>query len=277
MGRWALLALLVGGLTVLFVARTLVARNGTSPRLFEIFDTLTVLASVPLLAVGRRSLTRADWLAGLGLGLVVGATMPFATLFNPYPFFGIVDDPRLHAVIQGSYTALAGLGGLVVMRWGGPVQVRLRAIEWRRALRSLAFGAVVGVPLAVLNVFANSLTQGRGVVWQSPLAAALDALQPGIAEEVIYRFAFLGLLWLVLRRAWPRQAPWLAGGLAILVHSYSHYSDLFVAQPLTALAMGAALGLIWGLPMTVLALRRDLESAIGFHWIQDALRFLAGL
>jgi hypothetical protein len=52
---------------------------------------------------------------------------------------------------------------------------------------------------------------------------------------------------------------------------------LFAAQPLTALAMGAALGLIWGLPMTVLALRRDLESAIGFHWIQDGFRFLAGL
>jgi|GEM_PF-4049502 hypothetical protein len=30
-------------------------------------------------------------------------------------------------------------------------------------------------------------------------------------------------------------------------------------------------------PLTVLALRRDLESAVGFHWVQDAARFIGGL
>jgi hypothetical protein len=39
---------------------------------------------------------------------------------------------------------------------------------------------------------------------------------------------------------------------------------------------GAAMALLWGLPPTILALRRDLESAVAFHWIQDAARFLAG-
>jgi hypothetical protein len=28
--------------------------------------------------------------------------------------------------------------------------------------------------------------------------------------------------------------------------------------------------------MTVLALRRDLDSAVAFHWVQDIARFLAG-
>ena len=28
--------------------------------------------------------------------------------------------------------------------------------------------------------------------------------------------------------------------------------------------------------MTFLAVRRDLESASGFHWVQDFLRFTAG-
>ena len=63
----------------------------------------------------------------------------------------------------------------------------------------------------------------------------------------------------------------------MLVHTYAHYDDLFVSQPIVALIMGAALAVIWGMPMTVLAVRRDLESAIGFHWVQDALRFWAGL
>jgi hypothetical protein len=40
--------------------------------------------------------------------------------------------------------------------------------------------------------------------------------------------------------------------------------------------MGLVMVLLWGVPPTILALRRDLESAIAFHWIQDAARFLAG-
>lgn len=34
--------------------------------------------------------------------------------------------------------------------------------------------------------------------------------------------------------------------------------------------------IIWGLPLTLLARFKDLESAIAFHWIQDVARFLAG-
>lgn len=74
-----------------------------------------------------------------------------------------------------------------------------------------------------MNVFALQLTQGRPIVWQSPLAALLDALQPGIVEEVIYRFALLGLLWLALHKSMPRQAAWLAGLLALLAHTLHDY------------------------------------------------------
>ena len=53
------------------------------------------------------------------------------------------------------------------------------------------------------------------------LATTGDALQPTLVEETIYRLAFLGLLWLVLRRTWPeRPAVWLAGMLSLLVHTY---------------------------------------------------------
>ncbi|MEZ4726947.1 MAG: hypothetical protein R3E79_07420 [Caldilineaceae bacterium] len=175
-------------------------------------------------------------------------------------------------------TASTALGGLVIMRWGGPVRVQLALTQWRRALLSFGFGAVVGVPLAVLNAYANAWTQGRPFVWQSVGAAALDALQPAIVEEVITRLALLGILWLILRPFWPaRQAVWLASGFALLIHTYGHYSELFVTQPLMALVMGAVLSLLWGLPLTLLALRRDVESAIGFHWVQDFARFVVGL
>jgi hypothetical protein len=130
--------------------------------------------------------------------------------------------------------------------------------------------------LAIVNVYALRLTQGQGIDWQNPLAAILDAWQPAIVEELIYRFALLGLIWLTLRKPLPDQASWLAGFLTLLVHNYSHFDDLFLQDPLLALGMGLVLAVVWGLPETILALRRGIESSIAFHWIQDAARFLAG-
>jgi hypothetical protein len=95
-------------------------------------------------------------------------------------------------------------------------------------------------------------------------------------EEVVYRFAFLSLLWLALRKPLPNQAAWLAALLAMLVHNYIHYDELFVQAPLVALGMGLAVLVLWGLPLTYLILRRGLESSITFHWLQDVARFVRG-
>jgi hypothetical protein len=148
--------------------------------------------------------------------------------------------------------------------------------NWRGAGRGLMLGLAIGLPLAVLNVIALQLTQGNPIQWQQPLAALLDALQPGVLEEIIYRFALWGFLWLALRSSLPWQAAWLAGVLAMLVHNFAHYDDLFLQSPLLALGMGTVVMLLWGVPPLILARRRGLEAAIAFHWIQDVARFLAG-
>lgn len=140
----------------------------------------------------------------------------------------------------------------------------------------ILMGWAIGLPLVVLNVFALRFTQGRPINWQSPFAAMLDALQPGIFEEVIYRFALWGLLWLVLRNSLPKPAAWLAGLLSMLVLTFSHFDNLFIQSLLIALGMGAMLALIWGLPPLLLTRRRGLESAIAFHWVKDVARFLTG-
>lgn len=275
--RWLALFTLIGAIVAVFVGRTVLANSFRMPRLFEIFDILTVAASLVIVIRGRGELRATDWISSVGIGIGLGILVPFATLFNPYPFLDRFDNPLLHAVIRGGFAGVALLGGIVIMRWGGPVQLCLARGEWRKAVASLLFGAIIGIPLAILNLIANSWTQAQPIVWQNPLAASLDALQPAVLEEAIYRFALLGLIWLFLRHAFPKQAVWIAGLLVILVHSYGHFSELFVQAPIAALGMGALLGLVWGVPLTILACRRDLESAIGFHWTQDALRFWGGL
>lgn len=274
---WLVLAGLALAVLAVFVLRTALAHTSKPPRLFDLFDTFTLAGAIIVLLMGFRRLRRLDWLVGLAVGGLLGALLPLATLYNPYPpIFGPV-APWLQAVWRGVSLAVVCWGGLVILRWGGPVNVSAAQGDWRRALKSLAFGALIGIPLAVINGAALSLVNRQPLSWQSPFAAALDALQPGVGEEIFYRLTLLGLFWLILRTAWPaRQAGWLAGGLALLVHNYAHFDALFVEQPLFALGYGAVVALLWGVPPTLLALRRDLESAAAFHWMQDAVRFLVG-
>jgi hypothetical protein len=264
------------GILAIFVIRTALAVHGNLPMLNDLFTLITLASSLAVLIVGVRCLYKRDWVIALILGAVVGVSMPFATLFTPYPFFGIVRDNLGQAFVRGFCVTLAALGGLVIMRQGGPVKILAANDEWKKSGLGILFGLAIGLPLAVMNVFALRLTQGQEIVWQNPLAALLDALQPGIVEEVVYRFALWGLLWLVLRKTLPGPSIALAGLLATLVHSYQHFDVLFVQSPVAALGMGLVMSLIWGLPPFFLARHRGLESAIVFHWIQDMARFIAG-
>lgn len=274
--RYSTFIYISAGILFLFVARTLLVVRFPMPRLNDIFTALTVVGSLVVLLKGFGQIKISDWLVGIGTGLLVGATMYYATLFTPYVFFGVVQGNFAQALVRGSCTSIAMLGGLVIMRQGGPVQVRLARGEYRKILMSLVMGLAIGAPLAILNVLALQLTQGQPIAWQSPLAPLSDALQPALVEEVIYRFAFLGLVWMLIRRSTSQPASWLAGMLALFVHNFMHFDDLWLQAPLTALGMGLVMALVWGLPPTILALRRDLESAVAFHWIQDAARFLTG-
>lgn len=271
----ALLLPLLGILTI-FIVRTLLAAVYPVPRLSEIFETLTVIGSVAVCISGCGCLKKNDWLIAIALGAGIGAGMCFATLFRPYPVFGTVHSNLGHALRRGLYALAATLGGTAVMRQGGPVQFTLTHKAWRQSGRSMVLGLLIGLPLAIVNVVALQMTEGKAISWANPFAAMLDALQPGVFEEVVYRFALLGLLWLMLRKSLPKEAGWLAGLLALLVHNFVHFDDLFLQAPLVALGLGSAMAILWGLPPTILALRKDLESVIAFHWIQDVARFLTG-
>ncbi|MCL4528076.1 MAG: hypothetical protein M1282_01535 [Chloroflexi bacterium] len=246
------------------------------PRLNDIFTALTLAGSLIVLFARFGQVKASDWLIGIGAGLLVGVTMNYATLFNPYDFFGIVRSNFAQALVRGFGTTLAMLCGLIIAQQVGPVQVSLAQAKQKKSLVSFILGIAIGAPFAILNVFALQFTQGQSITWQNPLAALSDALQPAIVEEVTYRFAFLGLIWLAIRHSMPQSANWVAGLLALFVHNFMHFDDLWLQAPLTALGMGLVMALVWGLPPTILALRRDLESAIAFHWVQDMARFLTG-
>ena len=274
--RLKVFILLTAGILAVFVVRTILASHDGAPRLFELFDVMTVAGSVVILVRERSIIKPIGWLLAAVSGCVIFVGMYFSSLFSPYPFFGVVHSNLGQALVRGVFTFLAAGGGLAIMYQGGPVLLQAVTNGVGRAGREFTFGVLVGIPLAVLNVFALQLSEARSISWQNPLAALLDALQPAVVEEVIYRFALWGLLWMILRSSLPDEAVWLSGMLAMLIHNYAHFDALFVQSPLSAMGMGLVVMIFWGLPPTLLARYRDLEAAISFHWIQDVARFLAG-
>ena len=269
------LILLILSVLTIFMLRIVFTARADVPRLFDLFDTLTVAGSLLIVVKNHRILRKGDWIIALALGGLVGVEMIFATLFSPYPFWGIVNNNLGQAWVRAILTTSTALCGLAIMRHGGPVPFYCADGNWRKAGRGVLVGLAIGLPLAVLNTYALQLTQGQAVDWQNPLAAMLDAIQPGIVEEVVYRFALWGLFWLVLRSSLS-HAEWVSGLLAMLVHNYAHFDEMFLQSPLVALSMGLVMALIWGFPPLIVARQRGLESAIDFHWIEDVARVLAG-
>lgn len=143
-------------------------------------------------------------------------------------------------------------------------------------LRSLLFGIIAALPLAAINNLFFYLNSGV-VVFTDGIRSALLALSPGISEEIIFRYFIIALCghWL---QSDSRQGLgfWVMIFLAVVPHSLNHLPDLFLTNPAMALFLLAATCLLFGLPMALLQVKRNLETAIAFHWFIDFARFLFG-
>jgi hypothetical protein len=64
--------------------------------------------------------------------------------------------------------------------------------------------------------------------------------------------------------------------MAVVPHSLLHLPDLFLDNPLMAVAMLVATSLLFGLPMALLQVKRSFETAVAFHWFIDFIRFWFG-
>src|SRR5574339_614778 len=112
--------LLFAGILFLFVARTLLAARFPLPRMNDLFTAIALAGSLVIVFSRYDRITTLDWLIALGAGLFVGVTMYFATLFDPYDFWGIVRSKPGQALVRGGAVVIAMLGGLAVMHEGGP-------------------------------------------------------------------------------------------------------------------------------------------------------------
>jgi hypothetical protein len=253
--RWLLALLILIAAVILFPLRMLVG----PPLLFG----LPVVALVALILL-RRWVSIRDVLYALFLALIAGVAGLAA---------GWITEMSLlvWALLQVLLVLTGFLGGWAILRHsrlaeqGVGRSLVLSAGASRGALGFL-LGMLIAVPWALSNlVMGGSASELWVRLWWQPLVA----IQPGIAEEAWGRLLLVPLLFLLFRlAARPRTALTAALVLAAYWFAYLHTPGGIEAIPSTLI-----IGTLFSLPVSYLCLYRDLETAIGWHFLVDFVKF----
>jgi hypothetical protein len=224
---------------------------------------LAVAAGI-VLVVKWKAIELRNSLIGLALGLLSGLS-------------NFVHHPdMLESLLEGVIVWLTFMGGTVLFKELQAPRVAALQPPWRKIGLSLLFGIVVAIPLAVINNLYFYINSGV-VQFQNFFESAFAALSPGISEESVYRFFLLAVCLSLLRSSQHRRlALTVSILLAVVPHSLNHLPDLFLTNATMGLFMLVVTSLLFGLPMAILQVYRNFESAVAFHWFIDFIRFLFG-
>jgi hypothetical protein len=193
-------------------------------------------------------------IAGLGAGWVTFAPLVWASLQFALVLLGLLTGWCLLR-----YTGLlqAGVGCSLLVEEG-----------LLPALTGFARGMLIAAPWAFGLVALGAANEQTWVQsWWQPLVA----IQPGIAEEAWGRVLLIPLVFLIFR---PVAQGRTALTVAVFVMAY-WFAYLHTPGGFGALLSTAMIGTLYILPTAYLWLRQGLETAIGFHFWVDFIKFLA--
>lgn len=198
-----------------------------------------------------------------------------ALLLGAICLFSLFRDPRTVDIIVTSVCVMVTFYAACRLYELTDIENASIHIGVVKSIQYFGLGAVISIPLAVLNVFYFSLS--RQINMRNVLSSAVFALKPAIAEEVVFRFFLLSYAYyLFYGKAETRFKNVLIYILLIIPHELLHYPDLFIKSPSLAVVMCILNGMLFNLPMALLMKKKNLQMAIGMHWFIDFARFVAG-
>jgi hypothetical protein len=247
-----LIAMLAVGL--LFSLRTLVG----PPLLFALpVVCLVVLALLRprlsrLIVVYASLLALVAGVAGLGAGWVTFSPLAWAALQVALVLLSLLAGWSL---LRHTGLWQAGIGRSLLLA-EGPVP----------ALSNFARGVLIALPWAFGLVVLGAANEETWVQsWWQPLVA----IQPAIAEEAWGRVLLVPLLLLAFRPV-ARGRTALTAAVVIMTYWFAY---LHTPGGVEAIVSTVMIGTLFALPTAYLWLRRGLETAIGFHFWLDFVKF----
>jgi len=263
-GPFVLLILISTG--ILFLIPTRMDKPSFFPLLFFALPIITIVTLILL----KQSLGKREVLYAFVLALLAGITgqgdgrIPFAS-------------PALWSILQIFIVPTSLLAGWSILRYTG---LRIEGVGKSRflsdgssaAFKAFLSGLLIAIPWAFINVFvagtnpeAWALRDGWLKAWWQPVLA----LQPGIAEEAWGRIFLVPLFFLIFRQVSQPRAAFTA---ALYMVGY-WFAYLHTPGGWGGIQNAVVLGTLYSLPLSYLCLYRDLETAIGFHFWIDFIRF----
>ena len=202
----------------------------------------------------------------LFLSLVLGAVCFIVLYFT-------VNFPT--AVSTSIPVIICFYGGCAFSRHDNPDDTTLN-VTLSEGLKAILCGILLAVPFAIVNA-AYFVITGDGFHPVNPLYAAMSALNPAISEEIIFRFTICGFCCMAIKgRVSARCFTVYSYILMVIPHSLIHLPDVLLTAPGQALFLFLVTCAIFGFPMAFLMKKKNLQTAAGFHWCIDFVRFVCG-
>jgi hypothetical protein len=252
---WFILVIIVA-ISTLFLARVFLG-----PSLLYI---LPVLAT-GILVYTRPKISRKETSYAQKLALIAGLAGLGA---GWVPF-----DPVIWAVLQVILVFSGLIAGWSLLQQTGLWDTGIGRSQYLDnglvpAFRSLGSGVILSIPWALgLVLIGGADSQG----WVQHWWQLVMAINPGIAEEAWGRILLIPMMFILFKQVFrPRQAYLLA----MIIGTY-WFAFLHTAAGVEGLISTLMTGTLFVLPITFICLHRNLETAIGFHFFIDFIKFLA--
>lgn len=242
-----------------------------STRLF--FYTVMGLIGLLLIAIYRKNITTYE----VVLGVLMATIVCMAIETNYWSTDWSFSHPNYDVCHSGIVTFLMTLGALAMLKTEQVLRVQIAEENFWKMARSILFGCTMGLPFAVINIYFFAVIEQMPWAVKDIFSSIIVAMWPAIMGGIACRLLIIGLALIVLRRYLPKNATIAASLLAgAFTLPIINSSGQLLTTPVEALVGIVVMGLLFGLPMALLAYYRDVESAISFHWIVNLAQYALG-
>jgi hypothetical protein len=266
---WVLAILMFLGFLLMYIANFIVPINrkvmSYSTRIWDWYRYALTCIALVFLIINWKSIKMKYIIAGITFSLLT-----WLSLYSNR-------NPNLIVISRNSIIVfITFVCGAII--WSKYKIIQVAAIDKsiKASAISFGFGALIGIPIAIINLGFFIYTSGFHNI-QNICLSALRALSPGVSEEIIFKFFVMGLCYIILKDKLPEKyTTIILLFFATVPHRLLHLPNLFITNPLSA-TLQLILGIIlFTLPMAYAQIRKNLETAIGMHWVVDFLRFVFG-
>ncbi len=226
---------------------------------------LSTVVAVAILMLLHKQIDRKVILAG---SIIAAALFIVEFIFQfRNPKGGIFNSLLLALLL-----AFQAAAGILLLNHSKLTKFQLYEGNIFKAIQSLGWGCMLAIPPALLNIasLTNSYLSASDRQFDQ-WWKAFYALQPGILEETWARLFLLTLFYALLRPTTlqkPQRALTAALVVSVLIHGLAHFPQS-MSDPISVI-FGA---LMYGIPLGLIYIKRDFESAVAYHFFLDFIRF----